>query len=156
MADRAGLVWTRSGCRGHADVKDLSAFLALNGALVLLFCSMIGLLLAKALHEGRVSQHWHLLHAGGTSRGILLLALAAAIEFAGLPHIQLAWATGLVVFFVWTSVLAMFLRALTEEKGFHPGGSRMNKAVFLLYASGTVALPVGLVWLSIGFAGYGG
>ena len=132
-------------------MEKLAAALALNGVALILFASLIGLLLARALHRGDVSEHWHLLHASGTSRGIMLVALSAAIEFAELPYSHLLWATAFVLFFAWTSVMAMFLRGLSGERGFHPGGSLANKAVFYLYASGTIALPIGLVWLLVGF-----
>ena len=129
----------------------LALLLALNGVAVLLYSSMVGLVLARNLHRGATSEHWHLLHAGGTSRGVMLLALAATIRLARLPETHLFLASGLIVFFVWTSVLAMTLRGLTGEKGFHPGGPLSSRAVFLLYAGGTLALPVGLVWLGAGF-----
>ncbi len=132
-------------------MERISVLLALNGVALILFASLIGLALARALHRGEVSEHWHLLHASGTSRGIMLLALSAAIEFSDLSVIGLAWAVGLVVFFAWTSVLAMFVRGLSGERGFHPGGSRTNKVVFYLYASGAISLPVGLAWLLVGF-----
>lgn len=129
----------------------LSPLLALNGSFFLLFSSLIGLVLARSLRQGTKSEHWHLLHSGGTSRGIMLLALSASVQFADLPASQLFWSSGLVVLFVWTSVIAMLVRALTGEMGFHPGGSSSNKLVFYLYAAGTIALPVGLVWLMVGF-----
>ncbi|NNF25382.1 MAG: hypothetical protein HKN63_11355 [Rhodobacteraceae bacterium] len=125
--------------------------LAVNGILVLAFSSLVGLLLARSIFKNQPPEHWHLLHASGTSRGIMLLALAATIRFAELPSSQIAWAAGLVVFFVWTSILAMFVRAITGEKGFHPRGPRANQVVFFLYAVGTIALPVGLIWLGVGF-----
>ena len=101
-------------------MQNLSAFLAFNGAAVLLFSSLVGFALARSLHRGAVSEHWHLLHAGGTSRGVMLLALSAAIPFADLSASSLAWASGLVVLFAWTSVFAMFIRGMTGERGFHP------------------------------------
>ena len=134
-------------------MENLSAWLAFNGAAVLLFTSLIGLMLARCLHRNEVSEHWHLLHAGGTSRGVLLLALSATVQFTDLSPSSLAWASGLVVFFVWTSVLAMLVRGLTGERGFHPGGSPSNRIVFYLYASGAVALFAGLFWLAVGFFG---
>jgi hypothetical protein len=137
--------------QGNFIMEALSAFLATNGVAVLLFGSLVGLVLARNLHQGKVSEHWHLLHAGGTSRGILLLALAATVNITELSFSSLAWASGLVVLFVWTSVVAMFLRALSEERGFYPKGSRANRAIFLLYAIGTIALSVGLLWLALGF-----
>lgn len=133
-------------------MQTLSAFLALNGVAVVLFSSLIGFALARALHRGAVSQHWHLLHAAGTSRGVMLLALSAAIPFADLSPSSLAWASGLVVLFVWTSVFAMFVRGMSGERGFHPRGSPANRAVFWLYAIGAVSLPAGLLWLAVGFA----
>ena len=134
-------------------MQNLSAFLAFNGAVVLLFSSLIGFVLARSLHRGQVSEHWHLLHAGGTSRGIMLLALAATIPLADLSPSSRAWASGLVVLFAWTSVLAMFVRGISGERGFHPRGSPANKVVFILYAIGAISLPVGLSWLAVGFAG---
>ena len=132
-------------------MQNLSAFLAFNGAAVLLFSSLVGFALARSLHRGAVSEHWHLLHAGGTSRGVMLLALSAAIPFADLSASSLAWASGLVVLFAWTSVFAMFIRGMTGERGFHPRGSPANRAVFWLYAIGAVSLLVGLLWLAVGF-----
>lgn len=131
-------------------MENLSIFLAANGVVVLLFSSLAGLVLAKALHHSNSSEHWHLLHASGTSRGIMLIALASIVPVVALPSWQLSWATGLVTLFVWTSVCAMTLRALTGEKGFHAGGSSANKVVFLLYTCGTLALPMGLVWILLG------
>ena len=132
-------------------LENLSVFLAVNGVVVLLFSSLIGLALARALYRDDLSEHWHLLHASGTSRGVMLLALATTIQFAELPPTSLVFASGLVVFFVWTSLLAMLVRGLSGERGFHPGGSHANKVVFYLYASGAVTLLIGLVWLGVGF-----
>lgn len=75
-------------------MKNLPAFVALNGAAVLLFSNLIGLLAVRALHRDEVSEHWHLLHAGGTSRDIMLLALAATIQFSRLSPSSRALACG--------------------------------------------------------------
>ena len=131
-------------------MENLTILIAVNGLVILLFSSLIGLVLAKSLHENRTSEHWHLLHAGGTSRGIMLMALAGVIQFVSLPAWHLYWASGLVTFFVWTSILAMALRAITGEKGFYSGGSLANRSVFWLYAGGAIALPTGLVWMAVG------
>jgi hypothetical protein len=125
--------------------------LALNGVFFVLFGSLVGLILARNLHLGKAAQDWHLLHSGGTSRGIMLLALAATVPLAELPFSHLCLASGLVVLFVWTSIAAMSLRAVKGVKGFHPHGSAANRLVFVLYAIGTIALSVGLVWLMVGF-----
>ena len=80
----------------------------------------------------------------------MLLALAATIRFAELPVLHLFRTTGLITFFVWTSVLAMTLRAITGQKGFHFGGPPANVVVFGLYACGVVAFSIGLIWLIVG------
>jgi len=40
-----------------------------------------------------------------------------------------------IIFFAWTSTLAMLLRAITGEAGFGYSGSIANKVTFVLYAS---------------------
>lgn len=131
-------------------MEGLAVLVALNGAVVLLVTSLAGVILARTIHVKASSEHWHLLHAGGTSRGVMLLALASTIRLAALPEAHLWWIAALIVFFVWTSVLAMLLRALSHEKGFHPGGPWSNRMVFGLYACGTLALCIGLPWFIAG------
>jgi hypothetical protein len=128
----------------------LSILLALNGALVLMVCMAAGLLLYLSIVRDRSPNDWHLLHAGGTSRGIMLIALAATIHFADLPDWQSWWVAGLITLFVWTSVLAMLIRAVTGEPGFGFTGSGANKLVFALYAIGTVAVFAGVGWYVYG------
>lgn len=127
--------------------RTLAIVLALNGALVLLFCMLAGLALYRTILARGNAADWHLLHAGGTSRGILLIALAATVQLAALSGPATVTAALLVVYFVWTSVLAMFLRALTGETGFRFAAPAVNRLIFLLYATGTVAVFLGLgIW----------
>lgn len=128
----------------------LSVFLALNGAAVLVVSMLAGITLRNALMQNGRSADWHLIHAGGTSRGVMLLALAATINLAVLSEPQL-WASAiLIIFFVWTSVLAMLIRAISGDPGFDYSGNTANKAIFLLYASGTVTVFIGFGWFMIG------
>jgi hypothetical protein len=125
----------------------LSIALALHGALVILFCMVAGLVLSRILLARGKGADWHLLHAGGTSRGILLIALAATVDLAGLSDRATALVAALIVFFVWTSVLAMFVRALTGETGFEFRGPLANRLIFLLYAAGAVTVFLGFgIW----------
>lgn len=131
-------------------MAELGAFLALNGVLVILVSMGAGLALYRSiLGEGAVHD-WHLLHAGGTSRGVLLIALGAGAGLPALPAWQMWAATGLVVLFVWTSVAAMLLRALTGGRGFDLSPPAGNRAAFLLYAIGTAAVFPGTAWLAVG------
>ena len=125
-------------------MKNLPTFVAFNGPAVLLFSSLIGLLPLRALHRDEVLEHWQLLHAGGTSRGIMLLALAATIQFTQLSPSSRALACALVVFFVWTSAISMFVCGIIGERGSHPRGNRASKVIFYLYACGAITLPIGL------------
>lgn len=134
-------------------MKDgLSAFLALNGSLVLVVSMLAGLMLYRSVaKESSAEEDWHLLHAGGTSRGVTLLALAATVNLAALPEINVWWSAVLAIFFVWTSVLVMLLRALTGHAGYGLSGAVMNKTIFLLYAMGTIAVFLGFGLLILGF-----
>lgn len=129
----------------------LRAVLALNGVLVVFFTSATGFALYSVLVKHQEPHDWHLLHAGGTARGILLLGLAGTVHLAALPLPMMALAALLIVVFVWASTLAMLLRALSGEAGFQFSGSAANRAAFLLYALGAVALFPGLALLAWGF-----
>jgi len=93
---------------------------------------------------------WHLLHAGGSARGILLITIAAIISLVDLPIWQKTAAVWFVIYFAWTSTLAMLIRAYSREPGFRFAGSTTNKFVYVLYASGTLVLFPGLLLLAVG------
>ncbi len=134
-------------------MQTLPAFLALNGVLVVLVGSAAGLLLYLALVRDLDPHDWHLLHAGGTARGVLLLALGGTIDFAALTE-TMAWiSAGLVVVFVWASTFAMVLRGVTGEAGFAFSGNLTNRICFGLYGIGVLSLFPGLALLAWGFAG---
>lgn len=131
-------------------LTELAVLLAINGALVVMISMGAGLALYRVILSGGEAHDWHLLHAGGTSRGIMLIALGAAAELPALPVWQTWTAMGLIVLFVWTSVAAMLLRALSGERGFDMAPPETNQAAFLLYAVGTVSVFTGFAWLLVG------
>ena len=118
----------------------LDIHLALHGAAVLTISIFGGLLLYKAILKKKHEAGWHLLHAGGTARGIMLIALAAIIDIPVLPDWLLSVAVWLTIFFVWTSVFAMIIVAVTGERGFGWFGPNTNKLAYSLYVSGTIAV----------------
>jgi hypothetical protein len=129
------------------ETDRLSIVLALNGALVLLVTMLAGLMLYRSILARGTLADWHLLHAGGTSRGVLLIALAATVHLADLSATATVAAAVLILYFVWASVLAMLLRALTGETGFRFAGRATSRLIFLLYASGVVAVFLGFgIW----------
>jgi hypothetical protein len=131
-------------------MEKLAIQLALNGAVVLTASMLGGMFLYKAILNGGNETDWHLLHAGGSVRGVMLLALAATIHLPALPAWQLWVAAWLIIFFTWTSMLAMIMRAVTSERGFGFTGSTTNKIIFVLYALGTIAVFTGFLWLIFG------
>ena len=128
----------------------LVLILALNGALVLTVSLVAGLFLYLAILKGKDQAAWHLLHAGGTGRGVMLLALAALIERPALSLELATTAAWLIIFFVWTSMLAMGIRAVFGERGLRLEGSLANRTVYVSYALGTLTVFPGFALLIYG------
>ncbi len=133
-------------------MDNLPVHLALHGIAVLGISAAAGLVLWRVLLRDRDGADWHLVHASGTVRGVFLLALAPATHLLTLPDWLAVIAVCLIILFTWASLLAMFIRALSGQRGFYSGGSAANRVVFGLYAVGAVALFPGTAILFVGFA----
>lgn len=121
-------------------MDNLKVLLALHGAVVLTVSVIGGLFLYRAILKTEKIAAWHVVHSGGTVRGVMLIALAAIIQYPTLPMWQLATIVWLILFFTWTSMLAMIIAAVSGERGLGYSGSSTNKLVYILYAVGTVAI----------------
>ncbi len=133
-------------------MNQLAVILALNGALVLLVGLVAGMFLYLAILHQRDQAAWHLLHASGTGRGVMLLALAALVDYPALPLWLLETTAWLILFFVWTSMLAMATRAITGARGLRLEGSFANRLVYTSYGLGTLTVFPGFLLLIYGFA----
>lgn len=137
----------------EAITERIPAQLALHGALVLFASFVAGLLLHRAIRLQRpAADAWHLAHAGGSTRGVLLIALAGAwswVDLSGGGRVLLA---GLLLFFVWTSVAAMFIAAATGHRGLSWHGSNADRLVFALYVAGALAVFPAALLLIAGFS----
>ena len=131
-------------------MENLAVHLVLHGILILIVSVLGGLLLYRSILKNTKPADWHLLHAGGSARGILLIALASIIPLLDLASWQIATAAWFIIYFAWTSTLAMLIRAISGDKGFSLTGSATNKFVFVLYATGALVLFPGLFLLVIG------
>ena len=118
----------------------LAIHLALHGALILTLSILAGFMIYRAILRGTREAGWHLLHAGGTARGVMLIAFAAIVHLLALDALYLAWFAWLMIVFAWTSTLAMLIAAATDDRGHHFSGSLANRLVFVLYGVGTVAV----------------
>lgn len=121
-------------------MHELAIYLALNGAAVLTVSLFAGLFLHRAILRNGNEHGWHLLHAGGSGRGVMLFALAAAIHLPALPAWLLATVSWLIVLFAWTSTLAMIMTAVTGNRGFEWSGPNLNKLAYALYLVGATAV----------------
>jgi hypothetical protein len=131
-------------------MDNLAIHLALHGVMVLTVSVVGGVLLYRSILRDTNRADWHLLHAGGSARGILLIALSGTIGLVDLESWQLATAVWFVIYFAWTSTLAMLIRAYSGQTGFRFAGSGTNRFVYLLYASGALVLFPGLLLLAVG------
>ena len=131
-------------------MENLATHLALHGVLVLTLGALAGLSLWRSILKGTNVAEWHLFHASVTSRGIMLIALAAIIHIPALPSWQISLLAWFIIYFVWSSVLAMIIRAVGGEKGFSWTGTPTNKLAFILYATGAITLFPGLLLLAFG------
>ena len=80
----------------------------------------------------------------------MLIALAAIIHLLALPLWQITTLAWLMIFFTWTSMLAMIIAAASGERGLGWNGSKTNRLVYLLYALGTIAVFPACVLLIVG------
>jgi hypothetical protein len=131
-------------------MDKLATHLALHGVLVVTLGAIAGLSLWRSILRNTNVADWHLLHASGTSRGIILIALAAIINLPALPTWQTTMLAWFIIYFVWSSVLAMLVRAICGEPGFAWSGSPANKLVHVLYVTGTIVLFPALLLLAVG------
>jgi hypothetical protein len=93
---------------------------------------------------------WHLVHAGGTVRGVLLIALAAIIPLLALPLSQVSFLVWLMIISIWASMLAMVIAAISGDRGLRLGGSLTNKLVYLFYAIHIVTILLAFILLIYG------
>ena len=118
----------------------LAIHLALHGVAVLVVSLCAGLFTYRTILHEQSAAAWHLAHAGGTARGVMLMALAAIVRLPALPLWELSLVAWLLIFFTWTSVLAMVIAAATGQRGLRFSGSGTDKLVFVLYLVGGVAV----------------
>jgi hypothetical protein len=122
-------------------MEKLPIWFALHGSAVLVVSFVAGLLLHRAIRLGTGDvEAWHLAHAGGSGRGVLLIALASMLRWVDLPQSQLLVFVWLILFFVWTSTAAMVIAAASGARGLGWTGVFVNNLVYALYIAGAVAV----------------
>jgi hypothetical protein len=121
-------------------MENPAVHLALHGVAVLVVSLIAGLLLYRTILKGEAVASWHLVHASVAARGVMLLALAAILPMPELTQGQRALVAWLMIFFVWTSTVAMVTRAVSGQRGLRFSGSAANRIIFGLYGVGVFAI----------------
>jgi len=121
-------------------MDTIAVHLALHGVAVLTISLVAGLLLYRTILRNEDVASWHLVHASVSGRGVMLIALAAIIHLPALPTWLLSTTAWLAIAFAWTSTAAMVIRAVSGQRGLRCEGSFPNRAVFILYGVGTIAI----------------
>lgn len=114
--------------------------LALHGVLVVTVSIVAGVILYRNLLENRPEAPWHLVHAGGTVRGVLLVALAGIMHLLPVPLWLATWFVWIIIPSIWASVFAMIIAAASGERGHRFAGSATNRLVFVLYGLHVVTI----------------
>jgi len=127
--------------------------LALHGAIILMAGLVGGLCFARAIQRQRGEVAWRVVHAGGCSAGVLLLALAVPSQWMRLGTVP---AMTMAVGFIAGAYLlcaGMYIAAICDTRGIPGGGAPLNRLVAALYASGTVLTLLGGTLLVVGLLG---
>ena len=118
----------------------LSIHLALHGVLILLVSMLSGVTLWRVMLKSGREHAWHLIHAGGSVRGVLLIALAAIVPILPLAPSMLTAFVWLMIVSIWASMFAMLIAAITGDRGLQNAGTGTNRLVYMLYGIHAVTL----------------
>lgn len=131
-------------------MTPLALQFALHGSIALMSGLIGGLFFVRAIKQHRGEVAWRVVHAGGSSAGAMLLAIAAPSQWVVLGHdLQMTMAIGLIAG-TYLLCLGMYIAAIWDTRGIPSGGSPLNRAVAGLYALGTILTLVGGVLLTFG------
>lgn len=131
-------------------MTPLALQFALHGSIALLAGLIGGLFFARAIKQHRGEVAWRVVHAGGSSAGAMLLAIAAPSQWVTLgDSLKIAMGIGLIGG-TYILCLGMYIAAIWDTRGIPRGGTLLNRLVFWLYAIGAIMTLAGSVVLTIG------
>lgn len=109
-----------------------------------------GLFFARAIKQSRGEVAWRVVHAGGSSAGTMLLAIAVPSQWVDLSDAsKVVMGIGLIVG-TYMLCLGMYVAAIWNTRGIPSGGASLNRLVAALYSVGTVMTLIGGVLLIAG------
>lgn len=131
-------------------MTPLALQFALHGSIALILGLIGGLFFARAIKLKREEVAWRVVHAGGSSAGAMLLAIAVPSQWVHLSHpLQIAMGIGLIggSYFL---CLGRYVAASWDTRGIPGGGSPLNRIVSALYGVGTIMSLTGAALLVVG------
>jgi hypothetical protein len=131
-------------------MEQFAIHFVLHGVIVLATGLVGGLLFARAIKSGHNEVAWRVVHSGGCSAGVMLVAISSSLRYVALPlagHALLGWT---LIGGTYALVIGMVVAAATGHRGLSGGGSIGNRFVNYAYLAGTVATLVGCGLLLVG------
>jgi hypothetical protein len=125
----------------HTAAKHL----AFHGAIVLLYGVLLGAPYARAINRGaaaHVVNSWRVAHQSLPIAATLMLAIAGVMSHFAVEGVVLWVITALWVAANYAFCISMPLAAITGHRGLAPGGTGLQRVVFLGNLVGA--------WLSVG------
>lgn len=131
-------------------MTPLALQFALHGSIALVSGLIGGLFFARAIKLRRGEVAWRVVHAGGCSAGVMLLAIAVPSQWVALGGaFKVAMGIGLIAG-CYVLCLGMYVAAIWGSRGIPGGGTSLNRLVSRLYGTGTLMTLVGGALLSVG------
>lgn len=106
--------------------------------------------LCTSYHAASGEVTWRVVHAGGCSAGVMLLAIAVPSQWMTLDAIpSIIMSVGFIVG-TYLLCLGMYIAAIWDTRGIPGGGTPLNRLISGLYGTGTVMTLIGGVHLVYG------
>lgn len=119
--------------------------LVLHGLLILLLGTQAGVVFLVAIvSQWETTTAWRVLHSGGSTAGVMLLALAGAWSLLNLGRTE-AWFANGAVLGTWCLVGSMLVAALTHTRGLDPRLGGLHLVIFGVYSVGFFSLTGAIV-----------
>ena len=131
-------------------MASLGLQFALHGSIVLFSGLAGGLFHARAIKQQVGEVAWRVVHAGGCSAGVMLLAIAVPVGWVTLGGVFKATMAAGLIGGTYLLVLGMYTAAIWGARGIEAGGTRRNRFVHGLYGSGATVTLIGGALLVIG------
>jgi hypothetical protein len=131
-------------------MEQIAFHFVLHGTVILATGLVGGLLFAKAIKSGHNDVPWRVVHSGGCTAGVMLVAVSSGLHYVALPLPGLALLAWTLIGGTYALVIGMFVAAVTGLRGLNGGEPLANRLVYFSYLTGTVTTLTGCSLLLVG------